>query len=496
MELELKFTELESCEPVGELVSTQEEAMETTIPEYCPDIARIVDTVGQLRLREKQLSGQQLSISGSVRLTVLYTSEESVGLRSLSLEVPFSCQLEDKRLSGCCTACVSGRLLLAEARAVTARRLYLRVIPEFCVEGYAKKRLRLCCGAGEDPALRLRRQAVELELLSAVEERELHFTQELPADECVPEELLLERAVPWISSCQQIGSRLVVKGQMECSVLYRGAGQELGVAQAVLPFSQLVDGLELPEGAQVSCQVQTADSEARLVRTEDGADIALALSLRLTLYISQRRQTTYIEDMYSVSQLAQTQREELLVPVAWRWERPVQEAAQQLSFGQGRAFAYLTAADCGGIEVLRDGGAAALRTELRLRVLYLDEAGTPVCAERSAEVSAPLQWEPQRTRADCGLPQLQFTGSECRLTAPVRFEAQSWQHRSIAAVSAVELSQPPQEEQPSLVLRRMAAGETLWEIAKQHRSDEEAIRSANELGQERPEGLLLIPRIR
>ena len=45
MELELKFTEVTGCEPVGDLVTTQEESMETAIPEYCPDMARIVDTV-------------------------------------------------------------------------------------------------------------------------------------------------------------------------------------------------------------------------------------------------------------------------------------------------------------------------------------------------------------------------------------------------------------------------------------------------------------------
>lgn len=64
MELELKFTEVTGCEPVGDLVTTQEESMETAIPEYCPDMARIVDTVGQLRLREKHLTGQQLTVSG------------------------------------------------------------------------------------------------------------------------------------------------------------------------------------------------------------------------------------------------------------------------------------------------------------------------------------------------------------------------------------------------------------------------------------------------
>ena len=65
MELELKFAELACCEPVGDLITTQEESMETAIPEYCPDIARIVDTVGQLRLREKHPAGQQLTMGGS-----------------------------------------------------------------------------------------------------------------------------------------------------------------------------------------------------------------------------------------------------------------------------------------------------------------------------------------------------------------------------------------------------------------------------------------------
>ena len=59
----------------------------------------------------------------------LYTSEESPGLRSLTLPVPFLTQADDKRLTGCDTVCMAGRLLLTEARAVTGRKLYLRVMP-------------------------------------------------------------------------------------------------------------------------------------------------------------------------------------------------------------------------------------------------------------------------------------------------------------------------------------------------------------------------------
>ncbi len=81
-------------------------------------------------------------------------------------------------------------------------------------------------------------------------------------------------------------------------------------------------------------------------------------------------------------------------------------------------------------------------------------------------------------------------------TTAVRFEARRCLRRPVAAVTAVELQDPPEGPQPSLILRRMAEGETLWDIARQYRTDEEAIRAANELTEDRPEGMLLIPRVR
>ena len=52
---------------------------------------------------------------------------------------------------------------------------------------------------------------------------------------------------------------------------------------------------------------------------------------------------------------------------------------------------------------------------------------------------------------------------------------------------------------PSLILRKMGPGETLWSIAKQYRATREGILSVNELADESqitPDRLLLIPRAR
>lgn len=342
----------------------------------------------------------------------------------------------------------------------------------------------------------MRRQEAELELLTAVEEREFSFAQEVTPDGPPPEDVLMERTAARVEECRRVGSRLVLKGQAEVCVLYRGENQELAAYRTALPFSQLLDGVELPEGAETEACIQWASSEIRVLRTENGPAFGITVTICAALLVRRKQQVSYIEDLYSLHHAAQVRRQETPLPVAWQRDSPSQEAVQQLEFGQGRPFAYLTAAECSGVSTVQEGGGPALRCTVRLRVLYLDESGTPVCAERSAEVTAPAAWEPQTVRAACGLPQMQITGSTCRLSVPVRFEGRRCLRRPVAAVTAVELQDPPEGPQPSLILRRMAEGETLWDIARQYRTDEEAIRAANELTEDRPEGMLLIPRVR
>ena len=130
MDLELKWRDLTWFEVLGRATATHEEALETAIPEYCPDTNRIVDATGQLQIRDREITGGAVMVSGMVSVRVLYSSEESSGLRSLEVSVPFRCTQEGGNLAACRVLRAEGRLLLTEAKAVSARRLYVRVLPE------------------------------------------------------------------------------------------------------------------------------------------------------------------------------------------------------------------------------------------------------------------------------------------------------------------------------------------------------------------------------
>ena len=74
MDLELKWRDLTWFEVLGRATATHEEALETAIPEYCPDMNRIVDATGQLQIRDREITGGAVMVSGMVSVRVLYLS--------------------------------------------------------------------------------------------------------------------------------------------------------------------------------------------------------------------------------------------------------------------------------------------------------------------------------------------------------------------------------------------------------------------------------------
>lgn len=501
MELGLQFEDIFCYEASPKVVSTHEESLETAIPEYCPDIARIVDTTGHLSIRERQLAEGRCTVSGSVKVTVLYTSEEAAGLRSLSVSVPFSYVLDERSLAGCGTICAQGRVLLAEARAVTSRKLYIKVIPEITITGYRAVKRRIACGTQEESSLRKRCRQIEVDILAAISEKGFSFTDDLMLESgCVPEDILLHRMCPVILSAQRLGNKLMVKGEMHLYALYRDDGQILRQYDAALPFSQILDVAELPENAEYALSPQVDECDIRVTRTDTGIGFGLNARVSVCLMAYQHRTITYLEDLYSTCFDTTLERQDIIIPLAKPDSSVQREALIQLEFDRGEPFISVTSIDCAPAEVFPEEGQVTLRAALHVRLLYLDESGAPVSTERTVECSVTVPEVNGPVSACCCRAVLQFTGGACRVVLPVTFLIGKTGETSVSGITAVTMTEPDSDiaARPSLILCRLGKGETLWDIAKRYHTDEDAIRGANQLAQDADAGqyMLLIPKTR
>ncbi len=491
MECGLQWKDITCWDDVPRLTLTHEETLETAIADYCPDMGRIVETAGTLCLRTVTAQNGNVELKGTIRVTVLYTSEESVGLRSLTHSVPFTCGAESRPLAACQVLWASGRLLLCEAQALTPRRLSLRIMPEWTVCGYRCGTARLCVGAEGEPSLRLRRQEHTLCLTTAMAEREFSVTGEAaaPAGQPVPEDLLLYRMYPQVSSCQVVGNKLLVKGDITLSALYRCQQQKLHTYTAALPFSQIVDSPVAEEDSDVTARTQLLCGEARLLRSEETCGFAVTAELRVLLQCTKKETVSCVADLYSIRCAVQPETAEVSIPASP--ERPArQEALQHLDFGHQRPFVFVTDAGCA--PAAGEGGVPC--ADVTLRLLYLDEEEAPAVTEKLAQ----LMLHDGETCACWGAPEVSFTGSGCDIRQAVAVTPAAEKRETMTTVTAVQpLGEKDTGRRPSLVMRRLAAGETLWDVAKQYRTDEELIRTVNQLEEgAMPDKMLLIPRMR
>ena len=79
------------------VVNSREEcgvSSEYSLPDYCPDIAVILKCLITPMIQNRQWSGDQLLIDGSVLFRVLYLDEDRCRIHSVEFSHPFSCSMK------------------------------------------------------------------------------------------------------------------------------------------------------------------------------------------------------------------------------------------------------------------------------------------------------------------------------------------------------------------------------------------------------------------
>ena len=122
MELELKKTCLDHYETGAEATWTQEETAETIVPDYCPDIARIITANGCVYLHSRELRDGKAELNGTVRLTVLYIPEKEGGIRTLDVNIPFTAESDRGSFAGCQSLLADTQIEFLETRHLNTYR--------------------------------------------------------------------------------------------------------------------------------------------------------------------------------------------------------------------------------------------------------------------------------------------------------------------------------------------------------------------------------------
>ena len=223
MDMELQRIMIEGFWPASQGMFSQEETLESIVPDACPDISRIVSAVGKVFLKDKELGEGSLRLSGTARVTVLYIPEGEEAPRSLEVSIPFQCVRDDPQFHAGCPVQATVQAASADARTINPRKMLVRVNLAVWAAAYRQERRELSCdvncgeGAGMEKLLTTRKCSV----IPDVAEKVFTFSDVLrpPASKPEMEELLLYRAELGTMDAKFIGKKLVLKGEDRKSVV-------------------------------------------------------------------------------------------------------------------------------------------------------------------------------------------------------------------------------------------------------------------------------------
>jgi hypothetical protein len=512
MDLDLKKTCFDAFDIGAEQVLTQEETAETIVPDYCPDIARIIDTEGKVFLHSRELHDGKAEVSGNVRVTVLYTPEGEGGIRTLEFAMPFTIETEAKAMPECVCLCAEVEPEFLETRTLNPRKVFTHCKLVARLTGYRKVPLCFCTDAETDPALCVekRQETHRTSILAHIAEKDFTFSDELtlsPGREGAAE-ILTSRVTKTVSETKIVGSKLILKGLFDVNLLYRTPEGRCASASGELPFSQImeVEGAAENSDVTVSLQLTGSDIQVGSAADQDGRKITVTLYLHAVALLREELEVTLLSDLYSTVYNMTYEAE----PVALSEFSGVltrrQKVQEVLEIGVVADSILTLSVSCGAVSVTREGENSTLRTGAAVRALYQDEGGAPLVAERCIDVSCQLELAGDSTvtaRAFCPEEvQGSLTSGGIEVRFPVEFQAQAGSKKKRVCLTSAKIdTETPKDLSgaPSLVLRSLGEEETLWSLAKRYNTTVPMILTANDLAEETAvprEKLLLIPRKR
>lgn len=506
MELKLKKAGYDYFEPITFAPFSCEAMREHIVPDSCADIARIVETTGQVRVTGREVSADgRFCASGVIDISVLYIPEKGEGPCALPFQLPFQSYGEGHWDAADEFLMIRGELQSVDTRLLNPRKVLTRVNLMLYPTGCRRMSLSVCTDVQEDDKIQLLREQRQTRVIAAVREKEFPFVEELPLSpgRGGVAEVITHRVDVRGTDCKQIGSKLVLKGIIGATVLYREEGGRLEQLKQELPFSQILDGSGLEEEWESESAFQLLNAVCS-VGSESGAEdrhiltLTLQLNARVTVWRSE--EIGFIADLYSTACPIVCETEEITLRENCQRSVRRQNFREMLETGTAVKAVLDTEILCGTLR--RGNDAATVELPVWARCLFLDENDALHSVRREFTASCQTEQESETSGTACcrGDVMASILPDGIELRFPLEFTLESAETGRYLCVCGGE----PQEDQetgscPSLVLRKIGREERLWSVAKQYRTTCAAILEVNEIEDERKlprDRLLLIPRCR
>jgi hypothetical protein len=503
---------------VGEIIydgqTEQGVDLDYVLPDYYPDIFKILKCTLTPRVTSFSVSGSQLFCDGVVYIKVLYLTAEGNRIFCIDQRYTYSKTFEMGKSADGAMVGITPKTDYVNCRAVSGRRIDVRGAVSSKIKVTCKRESEIITGA---QGLGTQTKQTELDYSGDKLTASVQFISREDIETGTANDgaasVVHSDASAAVTDYKVIANKVIIKGEAQIKALYFNQKDDedstAEVMEATIPVNQIVDLAGVTDKHQVFPTLSVLDCDLELKPGSSGDNRVFSCDLTLLCNVSASKE----EVIAPVSDAYSTDYELNYTTGTIKAETMPQIINEQLSLkstiesGDGDiAEVYDARADVSNLVYrVRDGNELVITGQATFQIVGRLENGTPAVLEKTEPFEAAV--EVGDVGDDYSInPNLQVThvtysitsDNQADVRATLNLRAALYKVIPITIVNdmTVNKSAPKQKDTDyALKLYYAEEGEDIWLIAKRYNTDADAIAAENDLADTtiRQPSMLLIP---
>ncbi len=276
-----------------------------TLPEYCPDILRILKCQLIPRANSHSLNSDRLNIEGSALLRILYIDETDASINSYEQVCPFNKSVDvGNMLSSNAIVTIDADIEYVNCRAINQRRVNINgsVVLKIGISAIKEKQI-LSSASGK--GIQIKTEKIESMSIKGFAQKNITVdeTLELCRSDYAIAQLLRYDGDVILTDVKVITSKLLVKGDLVLRMLYT-VDDKSGKIESIthtLPISQIIDidGVDDTDKCKVNLKLSSLDISLRSDSNGELRQADVIAKISVTTLSAQNVTMQIIKEAYS-----------------------------------------------------------------------------------------------------------------------------------------------------------------------------------------------------
>ncbi len=489
-------------------VSEQALELDYVLPDYCPEIFKVLSCRIYPSAARRTLNGTKLGYELIALVRVVYVSEDgSISAVEQKLSYERSAELSYSPKSP--VICIDPVVETKSCRVVNKRRVDIRGVISVGIKVMADEP-RQAVTSAQGGGIQLRKKLVTYPSKRLFITKRVTVIDEVDIIQTKPPVGVVLRADASVNSSEKkvLSGKLLTKGEVGVNVIYiPEGGGDIEKISFELPFSQVSDVEGLDERYDVFVDASVSSCEIRPVPKSEPAKIECELGIDISCLALKFESAQLADDVFSTECETEAEKTDCSIECVPVQVNESHRVKTTLTYSEGEIKSVLFAgAEAGKLyeSPKKPEGECVFGGKLNVTVFAKNESGKPICLE--AEV--PFEHEPEEPvcccsysdiRTSVGAVTYNLTSSNAiEVSVEVKIKGYICEAKSGSFIGDIRLDETKpvkRDRDCSLKLYYAETGEQPWEIAKRCRASLGAILEENEIDSEAVEEgcMLLIP---